>query len=80
MGGGDVKLTAASGFVLGLSEGCVGTIMGLSVLLLWYITVRAVYKTRKIPLPSAIQTALPLAPFLSVGFIGAMILELSGYL
>lgn len=35
MGGGDVKLTAASGFVLGLPMGTAGLILGLSAALLY---------------------------------------------
>lgn len=80
MGGGDVKLAAASGFVLGLPTACAGTIMGLSVLLLWYIAVRVVCRAKKIATPLELQTAIPLVPFLSIGFIGAILLGLGGYL
>lgn len=80
MGGGDVKLVAVGGLVLGLPLACAGTIIGLSVLLLWHLAMRAVCKAKRIPVPSAIQTALPLAPFLSVGFIGATLLKLGGHL
>lgn len=80
MGGGDIKLTAASGFVLGLPTTCAGTIIGLSTLFLWYIAIRVVCRVKKISTPLKIQTAIPLAPFLSVGFIGAMLLKLGDYL
>ena len=80
MGGGDVKLAATSGFVLGLPTACVGTIIGLSALLLWYIAIRVVYRVKKISTSPIVQTAIPLAPFLSLGFIGAMLLKTGGYL
>lgn len=80
MGGGDVKLVATSGFVLGFPLTCVGTIMGLLTLLLWHITMRAVCKVKRTPVTSLTQTALSLAPFLAIGFIGAMFLELGDYL
>lgn len=80
MGGGDVKLVTASGFVLELPTACAGTVIGLSALLLWYIAMKAVCKVKRAPIPLAIQTAMPLVPYLSIGFIGAMLLNLGGYL
>lgn len=80
MGGGDVKLIAASGFVLGFPLTCAGTIMGLLTLLIWHTTMRATCKVKRTPVTLVTQTALPLAPFLAVGFIGAMFLELGDYL
>jgi len=57
MGGGDIRLMAASGFALGLWGGILQTVIGLSIALLF----AAVHKkTRR-------HDALPLVPFLGVG-------------
>lgn len=73
MGGGDVKLVTAIGLVLGLPVAGVGTIIALSILLTWYLIAKVVCKAKGLTLP---PVAVPLAPFLSVGFIGAMLLKL----
>ena len=71
MGGGDVKLVAACGLVLGISAGSIGLVIGLLAALMWHIITRIVYK-RKQELVAAVKTSsLPLAPFLSIGFIMA---------
>lgn len=75
MGGGDMKLVTASGFVLGLPVACMGIIIGLVMLLAWYLIAKAVCKAKGLPFLSA---DFPLAPFLSIGFFGAILLQLGG--
>lgn len=78
MGGGDVKLTAACGFVLGLPAGCAGLILGLAAALLWHGIVKGVCRLRQIPAQPVNASALPLAPFLSLGFIAGSIIKNGG--
>ena len=78
MGGGDIKLTAACGFVLGLTAGCAGLILGLFAALIWYVFTLCVRRLKRMPTPTAGTAALPLAPFLSIGFITTAIFRLSG--
>lgn len=73
MGGGDIKLTAASGFVLGLPSGFVGLIIALIAVLFYHIGLRIIRKARQKKLTVAKETAVPMAPFLSVGFMLAAI-------
>ena len=75
MGGGDIKLTAASGFVLGLPAASAGVILGMGLALLCYLPLHAIRKRNKGEGQALSQTALPLAPFLSIGFITAAIIE-----
>lgn len=74
MGGGDVKLVAACGFARGLPEGCVGLFLGLSAALVWSGLANGILRAKRIPIKSAKAFALPMAPFLSLGFIAAFIL------
>lgn len=74
MGGGDVKLAAASGLVLGLPAGCAGLVLGLSAVLVWHFAARGLRRLRGRPVPPVDAAALPLAPFLSAGFIAATFL------
>lgn len=74
LGGGDVKLAAVCGFVLGLPAGCVGLILGLVSVLVWHFAANGLRRLRHRPITSAGTTALPLAPFLSAGFIAATFL------
>lgn len=67
MGGGDIKLTAAAGIVLGFKEGLAALVMGLAALLLFYAGCLIVQKLRGRDCPRA----FPLAPFLSVGCVAA---------
>jgi leader peptidase (prepilin peptidase)/N-methyltransferase len=78
MGGGDVKLTAASGFVLGLPMGTAGLILGLSAALLYHLMIRGIRKRNNLEAPAAKDTLLPLAPFLSAGFLAAYFMNLGG--
>lgn len=67
MGGGDIKLTAAAGLVLGLGGGLAGLALGLALALLFYgarqLQARLERKGRTVP------ASLPLAPLLSLGFV-----------
>jgi leader peptidase (prepilin peptidase)/N-methyltransferase len=78
IGGGDIKLAAAAGFVLGLEGGIVGLTIGLAAIILFYFgnkaTDRLWNKYRKKNKPAA----LPMAPFLSIGFIAAYLLNITG--
>ncbi len=67
MGGGDIKLAAASGIVLGFQRGMAAMVIGLTALLLFYFFYSTVQKLRG----RKCQKAFPLAPFLSVGCIAA---------
>ena len=67
IGGGDIKLTAAVGFVLGFWKGIYGLIIGLTLLILFYIMLRISSIIRKKQV--AKNLSMPLAPFLGIGFI-----------
>jgi len=78
MGGGDIKLTAAAGFVLGFPLGMTGLIFGLSAVLLYHLIIRSIRKLNHINAPAAGETLLPLAPFLSAGFLASYLLIFGG--
>jgi leader peptidase (prepilin peptidase)/N-methyltransferase len=67
MGGGDIKLIAASGIVLGFQRCLAAMVIGLTALLLFYFFYSVIQRLRK----RERQKAFPLAPFLSVGCIAA---------
>ena len=67
IGGGDIKLTAAVVFVLGFWKGIYGLIIGLTLLILFYIMLRISLIIRKKQV--AKNLSMPLAPFLGIGFI-----------
>lgn len=67
MGGGDIKLTAASGIVLGFQRGLAAMVVGLTALLLFYFFYTIIQRLHG----RERQKAFPLAPFLSVGCIAA---------
>ena len=68
MGGGDIKLTAAAGFVLGFWQGFWGLALGLLLAVLYFCTAMLFQKFIHHPLPAMTRAALPLGPFLSIGF------------
>lgn len=78
MGGGDIKLTAAAGFVMGLPAGTVGLILGLTAVLGYDLFCKGIRKLKKTEALAAGERILPLAPFLSAGFIAAYIMNLGG--
>jgi len=63
MGGGDIKLMAACGLVLGFGYGILAQIIGLSLLLIYNAFYYPVQRCRG----KAIPVSYPLAPFLAVG-------------
>ena len=76
MGGGDIKLTAAAGVVLGLGAGLLGLALGLALTILFHgvQTLCARLSRRHTSVPDV----LPLAPFLSLGFTAAYFLHFGG--
>lgn len=66
MGGGDIKLVTACGFLLGLPAGTLGLIIGLTVQLLEYGAARLFHFRH--------DRAVPLAPCLSIGYFAAYII------
>ncbi len=74
MGGGDIKLMAACGVVLGLPYGLFAEILGLFVMLGFYATYCCIQKIRK----AEIMKSFPLAPFLSIGCTIAYFIKLGG--
>ncbi len=63
MGGGDIKLMAACGLMLGLTKGLLATVVGLTLLLLYAVAHRIICKVRG----REAKNTFPLAPFLSAG-------------
>lgn len=76
MGGGDIKLTAAAGLVLGLGAGLSGMALGLALTLLFHGG-RLLW-ARINRSGSAVPAALPLAPFLSLGFLSVYFINFGG--
>ena len=69
-----MKLAAACGLVLGLPAALAGTILGLSLLLLFHGTASAIsvfYKKK-------VTAVYPLAPFLALGYAAAYYLKSGG--
>lgn len=67
MGGGDIKLMAAAGLVLGFSKSMAATFIGLTALLVFHASNHIIQKLRG----RTVQKAYPLAPFLSLGCLAA---------
>lgn len=65
MGGGDIKLMAACGLVLGFRYGFLAQVVGLSVMLFFYAVYYVIQRGRG----RRIETSLPLAPFLMAGCV-----------
>ena len=65
VGGADVKLTAACGFLLGISRGTVGLMAGLLI----GVVANLIIQTKKEK-----QEGFPLIPYLAVGFMAAYFL------
>lgn len=68
MGGGDIKLTAAAGFVLGFWQGFWGLALGLLLAVLYFCIIRLFHKIFRRPHAPTGRTPLPFGPFLSIGF------------
>ena len=65
MGGGDVKMVAACGLVLGLGDTMFGCIIGLFLMLCFCLVLPGGLRRKE---------ARPMAPFLSAGFLAAYFL------
>lgn len=70
MDGGDIKLMAAAGLVLGFNKSMTATVIGLTALLVFHAGNTIIQKLRG----RAAQKAYPLAPFLSLGCLAAYFL------
>ncbi|MEK4454027.1 prepilin peptidase [Paenibacillus sp. FSL L8-0506] len=70
IGGGDIKLMAACGVVLGPLYGTLQSIIGLTLVLLFSLGV-----SFRLGFQATKQTAFPLAPFLAIGGIAAFFLS-----
>ena len=78
IGGGDIKLTAACGLVLGIKGGIAGLVIGLVVMLLYYAGSQATGWLRRDKIRKKNKAALPMAPFLSIGYMAAYIIMNTG--
>ena len=78
IGGGDIKLTAAAGIVLGFWGCTAGLILGLTASLFFYLLNQTIRRLRKLEPQKAAQASLPMAPFLSLGFLAATIMKIGG--
>lgn len=67
IGGGDIKLTASAGMILGFWKGLYGLILGLSFLVLFYLLI--VLKSKVVKKQVVGNLPMPLAPFLGIGFL-----------
>ena len=76
IGGGDIKLVAVSGIVLGFLKGMYGLMIGLSFLTVFYVLYVVVRKIGRKQVAKDLY--LPLAPFLGLGFIIIYFLTLGG--
>ena len=75
IGGGDIKLTAAAGVVLGFWGCMTGLILGLMASLVFYLAAKVIRRLRKLEPQKAAQASLPMAPFLSLGFLAVFVLN-----
>lgn len=73
IGGGDIKLTAAAGMVLGFVGCTAGLLLGLTASLFFYLINQLIRRLRKLEPQKASQASLPMAPFLSLGFLAVTI-------
>ena len=67
IGGGDVKLAAACGLMLGLPGALMGTILGLLLQLLFHLGALCVLPFFR----RQVWSAYPMAPFLAIGYAAA---------
>ena len=77
LGGGDIKYVAAMGLVLGLQATNYAMILGLTLQILIFVII---FSYRKIKKQETKNYSLPLAPCLSVGFVGVYFMKLGGFI
>lgn len=78
IGGGDIKLIAACGLVLGVDRTFAGVILGLCFLLIYHAVRQCRKKIRKGIFESEKEQAYPLVPFLTFGMLFSI--RIGGYL
>lgn len=65
--GGDIKLMAAAGLVLGFAKSMTAVIIGLTAMVVFHVCRVIIQKSRG----RTVQSGYPLAPFLSLGCLAA---------
>ena len=78
VGGGDIKLTAAAGLVLGPLGGMLGMFLGLLATLFFFWIWNLIRIWRKKPPRAMTKTALPIGPFLALGFAAVYFVNFGG--
>ncbi len=73
IGGGDIKLTAACGMVLGADRAFYGLLLALSLLVVWHGMCTAAGKIRRKETKNEKGQAYPLVPFLWIGMFLSVI-------
>ena len=73
IGGGDIKLTAACGIVLGFHRAFTGLFLALCLLAVWHSVYMAAGKIRRKKRETGKGQAYPLAPFLWIGMLVSVI-------
>ena len=76
IGGGDIKLAAAMGIVLGLPSGVAASVMGLSAFIVYGIVCSCVRRL----MGKKGRTAHPAGPFLAAGAAMAYFMEIGGWI
>ena len=75
LGGGDIKLTAAVSLVLGFTATAYGVILGFSLELAVFVILK---HRRKLTKQEAKEFPMPLAPFLTIGFLVTYFMNFGG--
>lgn len=75
LGGGDIKLTAAVSLVLGFTATAYGIIIAFTLELICFSVIK---HQKKLSEQEAMNYSMPLAPFLSIGFLTTYFIHLGG--
>lgn len=75
LGGGDIKLTAAVSLVLGFTATAYGIIIAFTLELICFSVIK---HQNKLSEQEAMNYSMPLAPFLSIGFLTTYFMHLGG--
>lgn len=78
VGGGDIKLVAAVGSVMGLQAMTAGLIFSLVPFLLYWPAAAAVQRHRKSEASLSLRVAVPFIPLLSIGLLTAYYMKIGG--
>lgn len=76
MGGGDIKLAAATGVVLGLSAGLTASLIGLGCFVLF----ATIYTAGKRLHGNTEKIGFPVGPFLALGAAAAYFMKMGGFI